>query len=316
MKCELMHEYEINSNTWTSIQLVNAIKSNDADSVSKLLESALSPESASNVIRINSTNVVAINDESRAYKHSLLWVAPVIVKTGSENILPSSNGAIVPFGSKFLLPALKAMFSSAAEIRHLSGLVPHSAVTKMNPCEIYEACKVFSSSSKKAPLKFKADMAGAAPDLPRLCFAIGTASGFNSKPAVKASPSEETLKFGQLLESTLQFNIGEGAEHADNVQCLPPMELSEGLYQGVKRWLEAIRQTHVFHGVGLVLAKAENYRFQLFIQSGEEHPVICLEWDMKSTHVAEKRIAEIYQWLDSECSMPLSMKMQREKMMH
>ncbi len=311
-----MHEYEINSNTWTSIQLVNAIKSNDAESVSKLLESAPSPERASDVIRINSTNVVAINDESRAYKHSLLWVAPVIVKNGSEKILPGSDGAIVPFGSRFLLHALKSMFSSGAEIRHLSGLVPHSAVAKMNPCEIYEACKVFSGSGKSAPLKFKADVAGAAPDLPRLCFAIGTASGFNSKPAVKATPSEDAIKFGRLLEGTLQFNIGEEAEHANNVQCLPPMELSEGLYQGVKRWLEAIRQTYFFHGVGLALAKAGNYRFQLFIQGGDERPVICLEWEMKSTHVAEKRIAEIYQWLDGECSMPLSMRTQRGKMMH
>lgn len=311
-----MQEYEINSNTWTSIQLVNAIKSNDAESVSKLLESALSPEGASSVIRANSTNVVAVNDNSRAYKHSLLWVAPVIVKSGSDKILPSSNGVIVPFGSSRLLPALTAMFSSAAEIRHLSGLVPHSAVARMNPCEIYEACKIFSGSGKNAPLKFKADAAGAAPDLPRLCFAIGTASGFNAKPAVNEGPSEDALKFSQLFKSTLQFNIGEEAEHADNVQCMPPMELSEGLYQGVKRWLQAIRQTHVFHAVGLALAKAGNYRFQLFIQGGEEHPVICLEWDMKSTHVAEKRIAEIYQWLDGECSMPLSMKTRREKIMH
>jgi len=311
-----MHEYEINSNTWTSIQLVNAIKSNDATSVSKLLETANYPERASDVIRINSTNVVAVNDDSRAYKHSLLWVAPVIVKSGGEKILPGANGAIVPFGSSELLPVLSEMFSSSAEIRHLSGLVPHSAVSKMNPCEIYEACKVFAGSSKKAPLKFKAEAADSASDLPRLCFAIGTASGFNSTPAVNVGPSAEALKFGQLFESTLQFNIGEGAEHADNIQCLPPMELSEGLYHGIKRWLEAIRQTYVFHAVGLFLAKAGNYRFQLFIQSGEDKPVICLEWEMKSTHVAEKRIAEIYQWLDGECSMPLSMKKEREKMMH
>lgn len=311
-----MHEYEINSNTWTSIQLVNAIKSNDANSVAMLLETAISPESASDVIRINSTNVVAVNEDSRAYKHSLLWVAPVIVKSGGEKILPGSNGAIVPFGSSVLLPALTAMFSSSTEIRHLSGLVPHSAVAKMNPCEIYEACRVFSGSSKKAPLKFKTEMANPAPELPQLCFAIGSASGFNSIPAVKVGPSADALKFGQLFESTLQFNIGEGAEHEDNIQCLPPMELSEGLYQGIKRWLEAIRQTYVFHAVGLFLAKAGNYRFQLFIQSSEDQAVICLEWEMKSTHVDEKRIAEIYQWLDGECSMPLEMKKQREKMMH
>lgn len=311
-----MKEYEIKSNTWTSIQLVNAIKSNDPDIVTKLIEAAQSPESATNVVRTNSTNFVAVNEDSQAYKHSLLWVVPVIVKRGVERILPGSDGLVVPFDSHRLLPALEPMFSGVAEIRNLAGLIPHSAVTSMNPCELYQACRMFSGDTTNKALKFKMDMSGLSSHFPSLCFAIGTASGFNSRPLINVSHNECALKFSHLMESTLQFNIGELPENEGNVQCLPPTELSEGLYIGVKRWLQAIRETYVFHSVSLILAKKGNYRFHLFIQSDENHPVVRLEWEMKAIHVEEILIAETYRWLDAECSMPLAIKQQRQKLMH
>lgn len=311
-----MHEYEINETTWNSIQLVNAIKNNDEESVSKLFESAFSPERASEVIRANSTNFVSANEAVNSFKHSLFWVAPIIIKVGASEVLPGTNGAIVPFACPSFLPALSSLFSIGTEIRHLSGLVSHSAITGMNPCEVYEACKVFAGKSKNPSLKFKYQKNETGPGLPELCFAIGTASGFNSKPVVNTAASNNAFKFCQLFQSALQFNIGAKAVQADNVQCMTPMELSEGLYMGIKRWLTVIHETHVFVAVGLALEKAGCYGFKLYIQANEDSPIESIEWSMKTTQIAEARIAEICQWLDGECAIPLEMKRRKKMMMH
>lgn len=311
-----MEKHFIKEKTWNAIQLVNAIKQHDDASIMRLIGSLAEPELATETVRQNTTNVVTEIRLTRNFKHSCLWVAPVIIKHGAVAVLPDETGGVVSIKSPQLMGALRGMFAEHDEVRHLGGLLPYSTLTHLTPATTYQTCKVFSGMLPGAALQFQDEGFDGALELPRLTFLLGAFSGINHAPEIRDSTTLERDRVRQMLSGLVQFKLGRESSVTNNVTALEPMEFGHGLYQGVRRWLEVIGREYTFHSVSVKLERGDRYGFKLYLQKSPLHEVQSLEWAMKSTQIPEGKIAELYHWLDECCALPQSMREMRKDFLH
>jgi hypothetical protein len=97
---------------------------------------------------------------------------------------------------------------------------------------------------------------------------------------------------------------------------LHPEDFSEGLYSGLMAWIKVLEKKYIFHSVSIKPISLDNYEFKLYLQEGEKGEVDIIRWNTKTTQMSDDRIAEIYQYLDKACAMPLEARQSKLKHLH
>lgn len=311
-----MSSHTIETTTWKSIQLVNAIKQMDEERVVALLGSEGDTSKLSSVVRTNSSYVVEHVANGHMSKHARLWAAPVVIKH-SDVSRYSADDKPIDLKSDLLTQVIKRSFSFREEIHYWAGLLPLEALTSLTPTQTYSACKALAGMPPGASINFTFECSRTESEIPQLAFILGTASCINFMPELKPNTAQHSEKIRRMLAGLIGLKVAPESRRIPNpVTALQPMEFAQAIVRGVDMWLDAMALDYSFHAVNLSLRGQGKYVFDLFVQHGEDADVERVSWAMKSTQVDEDAIAQIYHRLEAICSYSEETKAARIRLMH
>lgn len=309
-----MNQYTISPATWNSVQLVTAIRDQDEQRVEALLKSQVAPEILSQTVRVNSTNAVEPLSFTQGVKHAQLWALPVVIRSGGESLMPRNN-EVISLKSDLLSQVVKRSFTEREEVRFMSSLWPYEAISGMSPTATYSICKALAGMPPGATINLNASECEAT-DIPTLGFIIGVACAINARPEVRQLEGEHQLKIRNLINGLISYQLGSSYLNvANNVSALEPMAFESAIERGVHHWVDTLAQDFRFHSVNLKPVGTHKYVFRLYVQRGCDVEIQCIQWEMKTSHVSESVIANLYDRLEKSCNLPRELLMLKTQML-
>lgn len=312
-----MNKYEISDNTWNTVQAVAALTTGDSDAVQDLLVNAVDPAEVSDTLRANASYMVRDLRVGGSRKHSRLWLVPVVIHSEAEDLMPDAEG-LKTLPVQIIMKAVREKFKPMTSSKMLQGLLPYSVLSRNSPVETRGYCKSIVEGEPSMHLRLEQDQK-AMYEYPTLSFVLGAVSAIDEYPELLEVHRETEVKIQAHINGALALTQGplvSGEPPANNFLVLPPDDFSEGLFHGIMAWIKVLEKKYILHSVSIKPIALDNYEFTLFLQAGENSEVNSIRWNTKTTQISDARIAEIYQYLDKACTIPLEERQSKIKHLH
>ncbi len=312
-----MNKYEISDNTWNTVQAVAALTTGDSEAVQELLVNAVDPAEVSETLRANASYMVRDLRVGGSRKHSRLWLVPVVIHSEAEDLMPDMEG-LKTLPVKLIMNAVREKFKPTTNSKMLQGLLPYSVLSRNTPVETRDYCKSIVEGAPSMHLRLEQDQK-AIYEYPTLSFVLGAVSSIDEYPEFLDVHHETEAKIKSHINGALALAQGpliSGESPSENFVVLQPNDFSEGLFHGIMAWIKVLEKKYIFHAVSIKPLALDNYEFKLYLQEGENADVNSICWNTKTTQLSDTRIADIYQYLDKACTMPLEDRQAKSKRLH
>lgn len=312
-----MNKYEVSQDTWNTVKAVAALTTGDSDAVQELLVNAVDPSEVSDTLRANASYMVRDLRVGGSRKHSRLWLIPVVIHSEAEDLMPDTDG-LKSLPVSVIMKAAREKFKPTTSSKMVQGLLPYAVLSRNTPVETRDFCKSIVEGKPTMHLRLEADQ-GEVYKYPTLSFVLGAVSAIDEYPEFVDVHHDTEIKMQAHINGALALTKGPMVDQSapeDNFVVLQPEDFSEGLYSGLMAWIKVLEKKYIFHSVSIKPISLDNYEFKLYLQEGEKGEVDIIRWNTKTTQMSDDRIAEIYQYIDKACTMPLEARQSKTKHLH